>query len=355
MGIMVNITPVSGTKDLDFAWSKFHETIVGVKRILLSTHENPDGDGLGSALAMAEFLKSLGKDCRIINCSPTPEIYYFLDPNGWLEEFDAAQHTDWIASCDIAVIFDIGNFARGGAVYDAVIEHKIPTLSIDHHYQTGDNAFEETTLYTQLILDYSAPSTGTLVWEYLRAYDPNIISPTMAIALYAALVTDTGSFKYDNTDERAHLMAIALIDAGVKPYKIHKEIYEQQRYTQIKLLGILIENIEYSEDSRIAWCVLTRGQFKKAGATLEDQEGLVEFIRSIKGVEISVLVTELDREHTKLSFRSKGKVAINDIAAKFSGGGHPLAAGASPHKPWREVVDEMVPLLQAQLDSTRGI
>ncbi len=168
-------------------------------------------------------------------------------------------------------------------------------------------------------------------------------------------MTDTGSFKYDNTDERAHLMAIALIDAGVKPYQIHKQIYEQQRYTQITLLAILIEQLEYSADRKIAWCVLTREQFVKAGAKLEDQEGLVEFIRSVKGVEIAVLVTELEPELTKLSFRSKGRVAINAVAAHFGGGGHPLASGAAPQIPWRQAVDEMVPLLQAQLDSTDGI
>lgn len=354
MEIMADIKPVAETKDLTVAWAEFHQSILDADRILLTTHENPDGDGIGSELALAEFFKSLGKDCRIINCSATPEIYNFLDPNGWLEQFNSARDADWITGCDLAVILDIGNFARARDVYAAIIEHKIPALSIDHHPQTGDNAFEATTPYAQLMLDYSAPSTGTLVWEYLSVYNQNIITTSMAAALYAALVTDTGSFKYDNTDERAHLMAIALIDAGVKPYYIHKEIYEQQRYTQIKLLGILIEQIEYSDDRRIAWCVLTREHFAKAGATLDDQEGLVEFIRSVKGVEISVLVTELEPELTKLSFRSKGRVAINDVAARFTGGGHPLASGALPQKAWRSVVDEMMPLLQAKLDATDG-
>ena len=352
---MTDNTPVVETKDLEAAWFEFHQSILGADRILLSTHENPDGDGIGSELALAEFIKALGKECRIINHSPTPEIYNFLDPNGWVEELDPARDTDWLAGCDIAVILDIGNFARARTVYKAILEHQIPTLSIDHHYQTGDNAFLETSPYKQLVLDYSAPSSGTLVWEYLRAYDRNIVTPTMATALYAALVTDTGSFKYDNTDERAHLMAIALIDAGVKPYRVHKEIYEQQRHTQINLLGILIKNIEYSADSQIAWCVLKREQFETAGATLEDQEGLVEFIRSVKGVEIAVLVTELEPERTKLSFRSKGTVGINDVAAHFDGGGHPFASGASPQKPWYLVVEEMIPLLQAKLDSTDGI
>ena len=352
---MAEITPVVETRDLDAAWSRFHQTMLGADRILLTTHENPDGDGLGSELALAEFIKALGKECRIINCSPTPKIYNFLDPNDWLELYDAARDADWMAGCDIAIVLDIGNFARAGIVYDAILEHKIPTLSIDHHPQTGANAFQETTPYVQLVLDYSAPSSGTLVWEYLSVYDQSIITPTMAAALYAALVTDTGSFKYDNTDERAHMMAIALIDAGVKPYRIHREIYEQQRHAQINLLGILIENINYSEDRQIAWCVLKREQFEKAGATLEDQEGLVEFIRSVKGVEIAVLVTELAPERTKLSFRSKGRVPINDVAAHFGGGGHPFASGAAPKNPWRQVVDEMIPLLQATLDNTNSI
>ena len=342
--------PVLVTQDMEAAWRAFHESLMGSNRILLSTHENPDGDGLGSELALCENLKALGKDCRILNCTAAPVLYNFLDPNGWLEQYDRDRDQAWLAGCDLAVVFDLGDFRRLRTVGQDLVRHQVVLASIDHHPQLGYESTGGKSPYAHLILDYSAPSTGTLLWQYFKTHRPEPVTLTMALALYTALVTDTGSFKYDNTDERAHLMAIDMLKAGVKPYFVHKRVYEQRTHKQVRLLGVLIDHIEYSEDQHIGWCVLTLDRIMQAGATVEDVDGFSEFIRSIKDVEASALLTEVEPGKTKVSLRSKGTFAISDVARKLGGGGHAYASGALVNRPWEEVVGLLLPLLQAKVD-----
>ncbi|MEE9162254.1 MAG: bifunctional oligoribonuclease/PAP phosphatase NrnA [Candidatus Neomarinimicrobiota bacterium] len=333
------------------AWAAFDQSVGAAGRILLSTHENPDGDGLGSQLAMAEHLKELGKDCRIFNSSDAPSMLQFLDPNGWLETYDRERDEKWLAGCDLAVVFDLGDFRRLRSVGEDLRRHKVVVATIDHHPQSG---FEETDgepLYAHVMLDYSAPSTGTLVWQYFSEYRSAPLTPTMADALYTALITDTGSFRYDNTDERAHRMAIDLIQVGVKPYSIHRQVYEERERSQIRLLGIITNEIQYSTDGRIGWCALTKDMFARAEARREDMDGVVEFIRAIKGVQVAVLLTELDNGSTKLSLRSKGNVSINDVAQQLGGGGHAFASGAVVSQPWRALIDQLMPLLEEKVQT----
>jgi len=344
------------TPDMEAAWQSFDQAIRAAERILLSTHENPDGDGLGSQLAFCEHLKDLGKECRILNCSEVPSIYRFLDSQGWLELYDRRRDEDWLASCGLAVVFDLGDFRRLRAVGDGLRRHNVDIAAIDHHLQSGVEESGSGRLYKYVMLDYSAPSTGTLIWQYLNTYRQEPITLTMAEALYTALITDTGSFRYNNTDERAHLMAIDMIRLGVKPYRIHQRVYEQRERSQVRLLGALTDHLKYSEDGRISWCALTREMLKKARATREDIDGFSDFIRTIKGVEVAVLLTEVDGDQTKVNLRSKGTVAINDVAQKLGGGGHPFASGAFVQQPWQEVIEVLLPMLEEKvktLDTNR--
>ncbi len=337
------------TTDMAAAWAAFDEAVQSAGRVVLSTHENPDGDGLGSQLAMMEHLISLGKECRILNSTAAPNSLRFLDPNGWLEDYDRDRDRAWLADCNLGIVFDLGDFRRLRTVGEDLRAHKTILASIDHHPQTGFESGNREPLYAHVMLDYSAPSTGTLVWLYFNDYRSEPLTLRMADALYTALVTDTGSFRYDNTDERAHLMAIDLINLGVKPYSVHRQIYEERERSQIKLLGLVTERLQYSPDGRIGWCALTRAMFRKAGARREDVDGMVEFIRGIKGVQVAVLLTELDAHRTKVSLRSKGGVSINDVAQSIGGGGHAFASGAMVAKPWREVIDDLLPLLQEKV------
>lgn len=333
--------------ELAAEWSDFQAAVSQAGRIILSTHENPDGDGIGSQLALCEHLKMLGKDVRILNCSQSPSVLDFLDPNGWLEVYDQKNDEAWLKKCDLGVAFDLGDFRRLNTVGEDLVVHKIPLAGIDHHPQTGYG--ENGSPYSFTLIDFTAPSTGTLVWQYLRSYRKAAITRTMADALYTALVTDTGSFKYDNTDGRAHLMAMDLMKVGVRPYYIHKRVYEQRTHAQTMLLGTLIKYIQYSADRRIGWCVLTQERFAEAGAKLRDVEGFSEFIRSIKGVQVSALITEVEAGKTRVSMRSKGALPINDVAEQMGGGGHAFASGISLDQHWKEVEAQLLPLLEAKV------
>ncbi|UCH09655.1 MAG: bifunctional oligoribonuclease/PAP phosphatase NrnA [Fidelibacterota bacterium] len=334
---------------MDTAWKRFDEVVRSSRRILLSTHENPDGDGIGSQLAFCEHLKDLGKECRILNGTNIPAIYGFLDPEGWIEVYRRKDDEEWLAGCELAIVFDLGDFRRLREVGEDLLRHSIALASIDHHPQSGFEVVGGTLPYAHLMLDYSAPSTGTLVWEYFSKYRQAPITRTMAEALYTALITDTGSFRYDNTNERAHHMAIDMLRAGIKPYLVHRRVYEERERAQVRLLGAITASLQYSDDGRISWCALTQEMLKNAGATRKDVDGFSDFLRTIKGVEVAVLLTEVDTSQTKVSFRSKGNLAINDVANIMGGGGHPFASGALVKEPWQQVIARILPLLEEKL------
>lgn len=332
--------------DIDATWKRLHGTLEKAQRILLSTHENPDGDGLGSQVAFCEHLKSMGKECRILNCSGFPDIYEFLNRQGWIETYDRSKDESWLAGCDLGILFDLGDFRRLRSVGEDLLQHNVTLASIDHHPQSGFEELGGKLPYEYLLLEYSAPSTGTLIWEYFTKYRKEPLTKLIAEGLYTALITDTGSFRYDNTDERAHLMAIDMLRQGVKPYEVHRRVYEQRERSQVRLLGILTSNLHYTEDGRVAWCALTQELLKTAEATRKDIDGFSDFIRTIKGVEVAVLMTELEGGKTKVNFRSKGTIAINDVAGRLGGGGHAFASGALVDKSWQEVIATILPQLE---------
>ncbi len=338
-------------KSIENSLRDLHEVISSSGRIVLSTHENPDPDGLGSALALCEHLKDLGKDCRILSGSRESDLYNFLDDNGWLETYDPATHDDWLKTCDLAIVLDLGDFPRLNNLGDALLAFHIRIASIDHHASNPDRTPD----YEPNVLDISSSSTGTLVWQYFNEYRDKPISYDMAVALYAALSTDTGSFKYNNTDVRAHTMAIDMLKLGVKPYDIYQQIYEQVEHAQVRLMGLMIGNIQFSEDKRISWSIITQQMFHDAGAGKSDTDGFSEYLRSIKGVEVGILLREVGENETRISLRSKGKVVINRVAQKLGGGGHDFASGISMVVSGAEVVESLVPMIQAaieeQLDS----
>ncbi len=335
--------------DLTKAFQELHSALSAAQRIVLSTHENPDGDGLGSLLAMCEQLKSIGKDCRALIVSNVPDTLQFMDPEGWLEEFDPEGDEEWLAGCDMGVVLDLGNYQRLGPLGVAIQRLAIPMAAIDHHPPGGYKPGRDDPGFKYLLVDREAPAAGTLVWQYLKTYRQEPVTLTMATALYVALITDTGSFKCNNTNVDAHQMAIDLLAAGIRPYDIHRLVFERRTLAQARLLGMLIDNMEFTEDQRVGWCVITKERLEQAGARLQDIDGFSEFIRTIKGIEVAVLLTELAPGSTKVSLRSKGRVAINDVAQQLGGGGHAYASGIIVKEPWSETLKQLLPLVEAKV------
>ena len=172
-------------------------------------------------------------------------------------------------------------------------------------------------------------SAGEMVYDLFKAFKVKIDMDD-AIALYAAIMTDTGSFRYSNTSSKTHRIAAELIDIGVKPYEMHTKIYETSSVQDTNLLGESLQTMKLTEDGKIAWLWVTKEMLKKTKASLEGTEGIINFARSIDGVEIAILFRETGTEdRVKVSFRSKGKVDVNKLAGLFGGGGHPTASGCT--------------------------
>ncbi len=322
-------------------WNQLTELINKSNNILLSTHINPDGDGLGSEVAMYYYIKSLNKNCRIINISDLVDKYEFLNKNNIIEQFNQDSHESWVSNCDCAIIFDIGDYTRLGKISEILRDNNVICASIDHH-PSEDNFFDFR------CLDISAPATGYLVWQYFKLLDYNL-TYDIAEGLYAALITDTGSFRYNSTTPDCHLMAKDILEAGVKPYDVYSYIYEQRTIPQVKLLGTVIESLRIIDE--FASIRISLDMLKNCDATLEDVDGFTDFMRSIKGVEVSFMISQITNSKFRINFRSRGKYIINDIAAHFNGGGHKLAAGATvENSSFDEIENTIINMLNNKKD-----
>lgn len=289
--------------------------------MLLSTHINPDGDGLGSEIAFYHYLKDKNINCRIINASKPPESLSFLSSDNIIELYNDDMD-DWIKSCDLAISFDIGDYNRMMEI-GIILNGNVPVICFDHHPQ------EDESKYSHILLDINAPATGYMAWKYFQINYPNrLLSKDIAVPLYVALVTDTGSFKYECTSADTHRMAANLIECGVDNFEIQRHLYEQKPISRVKVLGKAIEIIRFACENKIAWVEITQNLLNECSATMEDIEGIGEFLRSIRGVEASIVLVEREDSKVKITFRSKGRVTVNDVAKVFSGGGHKFAAGA---------------------------
>ena len=303
-------------------WKILQEKVVNSKRIFLSTHANPDGDGLGSEVAFYYYLKTLNKDCKIINISPIQDNYQFLNKDNMIEVYNKSKHDSWIETADLCVVFDIGDFRRLGEISSLIDSYDIESITIDHH--PNNSSF-----FSFDIVDTLSPATGYMVWKYFEYIQFDNMCIDSANALYCALITDTGSFRYNGTTPDCHKMAAHLLEIGVKPYEIYALIYEQRTKEQVLLLAETLNNIQYSECGEFAWVGISDDIFNKTNTKPSHVEGFADFIRGIQNVEVSFVMLELKSSKIRVSFRSRGKYIINDIAKKFGGGGHKLAAGAT--------------------------
>ncbi len=323
-------------------WNLLNTVIQKSQSIVLSTHVNPDGDGLGSELGLYYYLLDMGKTCRIINTSKLPELYNFLDPDNIVEQYDDSIHNSYFKEVDILISLDIGDYRRMNEIKDRIIENNIFSVSIDHHPE--DEKFFDLSL-----VDTNSPATGYLVWDFLMFNDYKNLDIKIANALYCALITDTGSFKYNSTSPECHMMAAHLLQSGVKPYDIYDIVYERRELSQVRLLSFVINNLKFYENGEFACYKITVNDLKSVNADYRDVEGFTDFVRSIKGVQVAFMILE-QKYDFRINLRSRGKYIINDIAKKFGGGGHKLAAGATVKSmEMNDIENEIVKLLKRKM------
>ena len=223
-------------------WVEVDAVIASANKIILTTHENPDGDGLGSEVALFHHLAESGKDVKIINCSPTPEMYDFLNIDGCIETFNKDEHSEWVKNVDLAIVFDVGDIKRTRSVKDAIDENNIPIMNIDHHPHPENHSF------TYNIVDIKSAATGCMVRSYLNTARKKPLTKEICEGIYVAVMTDTGCFRYSNTDTFCHSIAIECLEKGVNASSIYQIVYENSSKTRVSVLGEMISNIGYDLD-----------------------------------------------------------------------------------------------------------
>ncbi len=310
------------------------DTILGIFRggeeFLLTTHVNPDGDGLGSELALRAGLVRAGKRVRIVNHSPIPGFYRWMDPGGLVERYDPATHDPVIAQAGTIIILDTNQPDRIRSLEGPVRASKAHRVVVDHHLDP--HPFADT-----YFIDDSATSTGELVFRLLSAYLRGPLGPEIAVALYTAIMTDTGSFRYPRTGAETHRIAARLIEEGADPPSIFSAVYETWSPGRMRLLGEALDTLTVSGNGSIAHMVTTRKMFAGTGTTEIETDTFSVYPMNIGKVRIGILFTEL-ADGVKISFRSKGSIPVNRLAQEFGGNGHLNAAGARLHDVTLDVV-----------------
>lgn len=291
------------------------------RRVLLTTHENPDGDGIGALVGLAHYLRHLGKEVRIVVSPALPFFLAFLDPEGWIEAFEpAGRHADLAAWPDTWVMVDASEVHRLGMMQGAFEASKAVKVCLDHHMKDAPRGFHHE------FTDSAASASAELVYDLAA---PRMALPKpMAEALYAGLVDDTGNFRFSNSTPKAHRMAAELIALGVDPAAIYQALYHQGRPERLRLFGRAFASLRLLAEGRYATLALTRSDLAACGADHDDMEGLVNEPLRLRGVEVAGLLYELEDGRIKTSLRSRGRVDVNAVCRSFGGGGHRLASGA---------------------------
>lgn len=283
------------------------------KTILISVHKSPDGDALGSQLALMLALEKMGKTVTVHNLDPVPEIYRFLPHQARITSGPAVP-----GRFDAMIVLD-SDPPRTGLFSD---DYPADTLiNIDHHI-TNPMAWPLTWL------EAAASATGEMIYKLvLQAGLP--IDRDMALCLYTSIFTDTGSFRYSNTSPECMRISATLLEAGADPWLVTENVYESYSFNRLKLLGSVLGEMERSPDGKTAWVVVTDELFQKTGTTSEDTDNFVNYVRSVSGVEVAVLFRQTAQKQYKISLRSKGRVDLSSLAQSLGGGGHKNAAGST--------------------------
>ncbi|MBI5674942.1 MAG: bifunctional oligoribonuclease/PAP phosphatase NrnA [Nitrospirae bacterium] len=318
--------------------SKLLSIIRQNKSFLIVCHINPEGDAIGSILALAYGLKILGKkDVCVLSRDGVPETLKFLPSSKTIKQTPPKK------VFDVLCIVDCNTLERTG-FKDLKARN---TIIIDHHILPDDA--DKSELYRKLsasVIDPEAAAAGMLIYRLLTSLKIPI-DKNIATNLYTALLVDTGGFHYSNVSPESLAIASHLVEAGARPWDITKELYESVPLKRMELLGLSLSTLD-SKD-RIAWIITTMDMLKKTGTTAEDTEDFVEFPRKIKEIEAAVFLREDNIDLFKISLRSKGRVNVEKVAKSFGGGGHAAAAGCRIKGTLQEVQNKVFKAIRKEL------
>jgi bifunctional oligoribonuclease and PAP phosphatase NrnA len=300
---------------------EFASTLKPGQRVCITTHVNPDGDGLGSEVGLVHLLRAQGIDAIITNPSPTPPRFSFLFED--LPDVDrSGEAVRELRRADFIVVLDISDLTRLGMLIETVRDGGVPVACVDHHVSAG--VLPPGPRY----LDPDAAATGELIFEIAKGNDWPI-TQAAARALYVAILTDTGGFRFSNTRPRTLRIAADLLETGVDAEEIYLEVYARAPEGRPRLFAEALQTLVVEHDYGLAWVTVPPGAIERLGVSSDDLDGVVEFPRSIEGVRMALLFREISQGRVKVSLRSVGDVDVAAFAKPYGGGGHTKAAGLS--------------------------
>ncbi len=306
-------------------------------KVLVASHIDPDGDALGTQLAVAAFVRSLGKDVYLVRDNDIPDKYRFLEGINDIPTVDYYQENGLF---DAAIILECPTVARIGRA--SRLLHDIKIINIDHHLDNGQ--FGDVNW-----INVKASSVGEMAVEMFEMVGFDI-NASVAEQLYTAIMTDTGRFRYRSTSPRTMEIVGRLIEAGADPQKICDEVYYNVRPSTMKLIGKVLNAIEFHHDGRVCLLTLTKGMLDETGAHDSESDGLVDYTLFNSGVVAGALIKEVDATKTKVSFRSKDGIDVAAIAARFGGGGHFNASGCTIDMPLEDTRQAIIKMLSEAID-----
>lgn len=309
------------------------------KTIVVVSHANPDGDAIGALLATGLALRTMDKTVYIYNESVIPAVYRFL-PSVQVISQDSAPWID--QAMDTVIVLDCGAFERVGKVA-ATLRNAPVIINIDHHMTNTRFG------HIQLI-DPDACATAEIIYRMIKQLGIAFSCP-MATAIYTGILTDTGSFRFSNTNQAAFAICSEMITSGTNPYEVAQHVYGHYSLGRIKLLNLALDSLEISPNGRMSIMSLTQGMLDETGTQTEDIDGIINYARRIEDVKVAALIHEVAgngraRRQYHVSLRSDGNVNVARIAAEFGGGGHANAAGFSVEAALPELKDKMVELIE---------
>ena len=300
---------------------RFAEVLAPGQRICITTHVNPDGDGLGSEAGLVHLLKARGVEAIVTNPSPTPDRYHFLfaDLPGVDRSHEAVKE---LRRADMILVLDISDVGRLGMLSQTVLDRGVPVHCIDHHVSEGH--LPAGARY----VDPSAAATGELIFQVAQA-NGWPLTKAAARALYVAILTDTGGFRFSNTRPSVLRVAADLLDTGLDPESIYLDVYANAPLGRARLLAETLQTLVVEAETGLAWVTVPPGAFERLQATADDLDGIVEIPRSTAGVRMALLFREIAAGRIKVSLRSVGDVDVAAFSKPFGGVGHTKASGLS--------------------------
>lgn len=303
---------------IDF--EKLKSIILNNSSFLITTHVNPDADAIGSEVAFYYLLKKLGKDAFIINHSSTPYNMEFFNDGNIIQHYNEELHKNIFNEVDVIAALDFNRADRTVRMEKEIRESNKLKICIDHH-QDPENFADH------FFIDTESCATGQIIFDFIKSTKIIELDLKIAEAIYAAIMTDTGSFRFERTTSEVHKIVAELLEIGINPEKVYDQLYDQSKFSKIKLLGRALNSIKLDANGKLGYMSITQKDFDELNAIESDTENFVNYNLSIENVILGILFIEL-KNGFKVSFRSKGEIPVNLLAKEFGGGGHINASGA---------------------------